>query len=141
MIAININNLQKKLPIRQERIKKLALRIIKGERACGCGYVNICFTDNALIKKLNAEFLGEKRATDVLAFDLSGRRGNKNCILADIAISTDAVICNAKKFGMRPEDEMMLYVTHGILHIIGFDDHTEKQRNIMRRKEKEYVDR
>jgi rRNA maturation RNase YbeY len=138
MIAINVSNLQKKLPVRKERIRKFALKIIRGERPGACGCLNICFTDDALIKKLNAEFLGMRAPTDVLAFDLGG---NKNRILADIAISTDTVRRNAKRFKARCEDEMMLCVAHGILHIMGFDDHTQKQKRAMRGKEKEYVNR
>jgi probable rRNA maturation factor len=139
MLNINISNLQEKLPIPEMRIKKLIHKILKGEKFKKKGYINVCFTDNSLIKKLNARFLKTPKATDVLAFNLSDKTAP--VILADIAISTDIAINNARYFKTSPEGELMLYVAHGVLHILGFNDHTKTQIQLMRKKEKKYVDR
>jgi len=122
------------------RIKNLVLKVLRGEGFKKSGYINVCFTDNLLIKKLNSKFLRSNRATDVLAFNLSDKK-NKSAILADIAISTETAISNAGSFKTRPGDELLLYVTHGVLHILGFNDHTKAEIQLMRKKEKEYVDR
>ncbi len=139
MLNINISNLQEKLPIPEMRIKKLIHKILKGENFKKKGYINICFTDNSLIKELNARFLKTPKATDVLAFNLSNKAAP--AILADIAISTDIAINNARYFKTSPESELMLYVAHGVLHILGFNDHTKTQIQLMRKKERKYVDR
>ena len=62
-------------------------------------------------------------------------------LLADIMISTDTAINNARKFKTTPDYELMLYVAHGILHILGYDDRTKTQMKRMRKKEAEYVNR
>jgi probable rRNA maturation factor len=139
MLNINISNLQKKLPIPEIRIKKLIHKILKGENFKGQGYINVCFTDNSLIKKLNTRFLKTAEATDVLAFNLSGKTAT--AILADIAISAESAINNARYFKTSPKGELMLYVAHGVLHILGFNDHTKNQIQLMRKKEKKYVNR
>ncbi|MBU0548130.1 MAG: rRNA maturation RNase YbeY [Candidatus Omnitrophica bacterium] len=138
MVNIAISNLQKKLPIPRMRIKRLILKILKEEGVNKPGYINICFTDNNLIKRLNTKFLRANSATDVLAFNLSNKK-TYSTVLADIVISTDSAISNARSFKTAVGDELLLYVAHGVLHILGFDDHTKAQAQLMRKKEKEYV--
>lgn len=137
-MKITIKNLQNKLPIRPRKIKNLIRKVIKGEGVKKSGWINICFVDNPLIKKFNAKFLKTNSATDVLAFNLG--EGGKP-ILADIMISTDTAIKQARNFKTTPDYELLLYVVHGILHILGFGDRTKTQIKMMREKENEYVDR
>lgn len=137
---ITIKNLQNKLTIQPARIKKLINHILKGERVKESGYINICFVNNSLIKKFNIKFLKTSSSTDVLAFNLNNEKKSK-ILLADIMISTDTAINNARKFKTTSDYELMLYVAHGILHILGYDDHTKTQMKRMRKKEAEYVNR
>ena len=72
----------------------------------------------------------------MLAFDLSP----EPCYLeADIIVSSDTAIRNAKEYKTSPEHELKLYVIHGVLHLLGYDDHTNKERLLMRKKESKYV--
>ncbi len=139
-MKITVKNLQNKLAISPVKIKKLILKVLKGEGIKESGYINICFADDPLIKKFNLKFLKTNSSTDVLAFNLNNNLENK-ILLADIMISTDTAIKNSRKFNTKPEYELMLYVTHGILHILGYDDRDKTQRKQMRKKEIEYVDR
>lgn len=139
MITISVKNMQNKLRIPRQRIEKLARRILEGEDIRKTGYLNICFTDNLLIRKLNSRFLGVCAATDVLAFNLNARACAK--LEADIAISAESAISNARRFRTSPTDELLLYVAHGVLHILGFDDHGKTKTMLMRKKEREYGDR
>ena len=137
-MKITIKNLQNKLPLGQTKIKNLIRRILKGENITASGWINICFVDNALIKKFNSKFLKSRSSTDVLAFNLGNKR---KIMLADIMISTDQAILQARSFKTTPGYELLLYVAHGLLHILGFDDHSPEQTKLMRKKESEYVDR
>ena len=112
--------------------------MLKGERVKKTGWINFCFVDNEQIKKINARFLKIKSSTDVLAFDLSSKK-NKNIIQADIMISTQAALNQARSFKTTPDFELSLYVVHGLLHILGFLDHTLPQKKLMRKKESQYV--
>ncbi|MDO8488644.1 MAG: rRNA maturation RNase YbeY [Candidatus Omnitrophota bacterium] len=138
-MKITLQNLQKHLPIRAEKIKKLILKVLKGEGVKKSGWINICFVDNPQIKKFNAKFLKTKSSTDVLAFNLNEKK-KKNIVLADIMISTQAALKQAVNYKTTPDYELSLYVVHGILHILGFDDHTREQIKLMRKKESQYVD-
>jgi probable rRNA maturation factor len=104
------------------------------------GWINICFVNNPLIKRFNAEFLKKNSSTDVLAFNSSNSK-IKKVIAADIMISTDAALKQARSFKTTPDYELLLYVAHGLLHILGYDDQTPAQIKLMRKKENQYVDR
>jgi len=136
-MKITIKNLQKKLKIHPEKIRKLALKILKGEKVTESGWINICFVDDPVIKEFNAKFHKTKGSTDVLAFNL----GDQNkIVLADIMISADTALKHSKRFKTSAEYELYLYVAHGILHILGFGDHSLAQKKLMRKKESQYVD-
>ena len=139
-MKIGIKNLQKKLTIKPKKIRELILNILKGEKKGESGYINICFADDALIKKFNSRFLKNNSSTDVLAFNLNDDKIGK-ILLADIMISADTAINNAARFKTEPEYELMLYVTHGVLHILGYDDRDRVKKKQMRKKELEYVHR
>lgn len=162
-MRIIIKNLQNKVPLYPTRIRKLISDILKGERVKESGCINICFVNNALIKKFNIKFLKNSSSTDVLAFNLSQRENNKirlenhgltlgshpayggagrqSQLLADIMISTETAITHARKFKTTPNYELMLYVAHGILHILGYDDNNNTGAKLMRKKEAAYVHR
>ncbi len=137
-MKITIKNLQNKIAIHPRKIKNLIHKVLKGERVKESGWINICLVNNALIKRFNAKFLKTNSATDVLAFNLNA---GKKIILADIMISTDTAIKQSSVFKTTPGYELLLYIVHGILHILGYNDRTKTQTKLMRKKESEYVDR
>lgn len=136
-MRITINNLQKKLPIYPVKIKKLITNILKNEKITSSGWINLCFVNASQIKKFNAKFHKTNTTTDVLAFNLGEKR--KKIIIADIMISTDSAIKQSRAFKTTPGYELSLYIVHGMLHILGFNDRTPAQIKLMRKKEKQYV--
>ena len=137
-MKITLLNLQKKVRVRAGKIKKLIFEVLAGERVKQSGRINICFVDNSQIKKFNFKFLKIKSSTDVLAFNLSDKK-EKNIILADIMISAQEASNQARNYKTTPDYELSLYVVHGLLHILGFDDHMPRQIKLMRKKESQYV--
>lgn len=112
--------------------------------------MTLVFVTSRKIRACNKKFLNRDYATDVLAFEgeQEGRGERKGVcvsvhgrrIAGDIMISTDAVLVNARRFGTRPEEELVLYVIHGILHLLGCDDHRPRDTKRMRAKEKELLE-
>jgi probable rRNA maturation factor len=96
--------------------------------------------NNQLIRRFNTKFLKINTPTDVLAFN-SGNSKIKKAVAADIMISTDAALKQARSFKTTPDYELSLYVAHGLLHILGYNDQTPAQIKLMRKKENQYVDR
>lgn len=136
-MVINIVNHQKKInfsAILAAKIKKTVRYTLSSEKINKKCVITICFVNNKIIKHLNKKHLGKNCPTDVIAFNMFfAEKGNY--LGAEIAISTDTVISNAKIYKTTVMYELCLYVVHGILHVIGYDDKTKKQREIMRKKE------
>lgn len=95
--------------------------------------VNIVFVSNREIRAMNKRYLGRDSATDVLAFPPAKDSSADKRFFGDIMISSDMADENRKMFGTGFGDEVALYVIHGILHLAGYDDGTERDRRTMRR--------
>ena len=133
-MKVAIKNLQKRIPINPKRIIKTVLKILSIEGIRKSGEITVCFVNDRRIKELNLKYLGKNNPTDVIAFDVTEpKRPDK--IFADIVISTDRAIDNAGAFHTTPLFELYLYVIHGVLHILGYDDQKRKHKLLMQKKE------
>ncbi len=135
-VILIIKNLQKKIPVDFCKIKEAVWAIISNQGLVKTGEINISFIDDSSIHKLNSRFHGCNFPTDVLAFDLSP---DKKRLLADIYISADTALKNSITFRTDPVFEIYLYVIHGMLHIVGYDDQNPGDTKIMRSKERFYL--
>ncbi len=130
-VKVIIKNLQNKVLLNPQRIKKAVLRALSLQGVSKPGEICILFVNNRQIREFNLIYSGRDCPTDVLSFETSA---SKREILADIVVSTDAAVRNAKIFKTSPSYETYLYVIHGVLHLLGYDDKTAKQRNRMQKK-------
>ena len=86
--------------------------------------VDITVVDSREIAKLNRRYLGRRGATDVISFDLSD---DPACgISCQIVVCGEVAIRQAARLGHGAGRELLLYVIHGLLHLMGYDDKTEK---------------
>lgn len=90
------------------------------------------------MRRLNTKYHKTNASTDVLAFNLGKGIAGKG-ELADIIISTDAAMRNAKIFKTTPAFELSLYALHGVLHLLGYKDRSAKEIRLMRKKETLYA--
>lgn len=97
--------------------------------------VNVTVTNDATMADLHARYLNDPKATDVLAFDLTGPGTPKGAIDGEIVVSADAAARMSTKLGVPARQEVLRYVIHGVLHLCGGRDATPVQRRRMRREE------
>lgn len=90
------------------------------ERAGYTGELSVAVVTNERIHDLNRRYLEHDYVTDVLAFPLS--EGDEE-IEGEVVVSAERAIEEAAIRGVDPHAELMLYVVHGILHLLGHDDH------------------
>jgi len=99
--------------------------------------ISIAIVDDNEIRKLNREFLNSKAATDCLSFDLSDdEKGQK---IFDLVVNGEMAVRQANLRGHSSEAELALYITHGLLHNLGFDDTTQNQARKMHETEDEIL--
>jgi probable rRNA maturation factor len=135
LIAIAITNRQTTLPIDRRRMRG-AIRAILRDAAVEDAQIGVAVVDDAAIARLHAEFLNDPEPTDVLSFVLerSARR-----LEGEIVVSADTALAAAPRFAAKAEDELLLYVIHGALHLVGYDDATPRKRAMMRKRERQYL--
>ncbi|MBU2063604.1 MAG: rRNA maturation RNase YbeY [Candidatus Omnitrophica bacterium] len=140
MSNIKIKNFQKKIKVNQAKLKRIANAILKNENA-GRSEVSILLVDDAFIRKLNRKYLNKNSATDVLAFRLGDGEFAQICpqILGDVVISLDTACYRARSLKICFEKELSLYLIHGLLHLLGYEDKTRAGFSRMKRLQEEYL--
>ncbi len=93
------------------------------------------YISEAKIKDLNKRHLSHNYSTDVLTFDYSQGNG----IVSEIYIAPKKVEKNAKKYSQSIENETLRVVSHGLLHLCGYNDTTNDEAQEMRLKEEHYL--
>ena len=98
---------------------------------------NIIFCSDNYILDINMKYLQHDYFTDIITFDYC----EKNTLSGDLFISVDSVRENALLYGAPSfEDELNRVIVHGLLHLIGYDDHSDEQVAVMRQKENYYLE-
>lgn len=95
--------------------------------------VQVSLVDDAAIKSLHKRFFNTAKTTDVISFDLSDSETQNR--IFDIVINLDQAERQAAKRGHSVLSETALYLVHGMLHQLGFDDLTDAEAGKMHRKE------
>lgn len=95
-------------------------------------HLNYIFCSDEYLLQINIEQLNHDYYTDIITFDLSEEEG---VIEGDIFISVDRVKENATANSTTFINELNRVVSHGLLHLIGFQDKTEEQKEDMRKNE------
>ena len=84
--------------------------------------VSIAIVTDSTIKKINEQYRHQAKVTDVLSFVGEGD------FLGEIVIDYAQIKRQAKEFNRKINDELIFILVHGLLHLIGYNDETEKDR-------------
>jgi probable rRNA maturation factor len=137
MLVIEITNLQSDVPIEEERLCE-AVRSILEAHAIEKAQVSVAVVDDPAIAALHLKYLDDADPTDVLSFLLES---TDEFLEGEIVVSADTAAANAPQYGWSAANELLLYVIHGTLHLVGYDDGTPEQQTHMRAKEREFLGR
>lgn len=120
--------------IKQKNKIKSWLKNVASGYGFSAGELNYVFCDDEYLLQMNRQYLGHDYYTDIITFDSRENALSKR-LDGDIFISVDTVRANGEEYGEGFEREMMRVIAHGLLHLIGFDDHTATQQKKMREAE------
>lgn len=102
--------------------------------------ISLAVVDDTEIARLNARYLGRHAPTDVLAFPYSVTDDPAHDEeLGEVIVSAQAAQREAHRRHKTFEEELALYVIHGLLHLLGYDDTSPEKARAMRRREKELL--
>lgn len=124
-----------KFVLKQKLLNNRWLKTVAGSEMRRIGDINIIFCSDNYILDVNMKYLEHDYFTDIITFDYC----EKDILSGDLFISIDSVRENASFYGTGFEDELNRVMVHGILHLIGYDDHSENDIAQMRAKENYYL--
>jgi probable rRNA maturation factor len=136
MIDIEFAHQQQTLPVDQRRLEQAA-RVVLDDHGPETVHLSVAVVDDATIHALNRQFLKHDYPTDVLSFLLENEPDRME---GEVVISADTARAQAERLGVRLADELLLYLIHGVLHLVGFDDTSPRQRDRMRHAERQYME-
>ncbi len=138
MPQITIVNKHPRLRPAHQPQERLALQVFKGERKKGL--VDIILIDTVKLRELNRRFRRENQTTDVLSFPFgAGGQPDSSGYWGEIYINLDLLGTESKREKIALRDTLALRVVHGLLHLFGYDHHSEEDLPLMLRKEKRYL--
>ena len=109
-------------------LERLALRVMDAHGVANTE-LSILIAGDAKLRRLNREYRNIDRPTDVLSFAQDPPYSGDSttpCLLGDIVISADRARRQAREAGVPLQTELSRLVAHGVLHLLGYDHHTEK---------------
>ena len=134
-IRVNVSNHQSLFDVDVQRIVDAVRRILV-THGFSSGEVCVAVVDDSQIHMLNLRHLNHDYPTDVLSFLYEA---SDSSIDGELIVSSDTARRVGSEHGLREHDELLLYVIHGALHLVGLDDDTEDAQAEMREHERRYL--
>lgn len=137
MITIAVADEQDRLDVDANRLRR-AVRAIVRDAGHANAEISIALVDDPTIHQLNRRHLRHDYPTDVLSFLLSDVGAP---LEGEIVASADTACRMAPSIGWSAADELLLYVIHGALHLVGCEDQDAESAEAMRAAERRYLSR
>lgn len=139
MRSVDVNNLQSHLTGIERPIRAAIGRMLDGEDVAACA-LSVAVVDDAQMLELNRRFACHDEPTDVLSFPLTpqGEEGDE-ALSGEIVANAERAADVAARSGTDPVGELLLYVVHGCLHLLGYDDHSPSAARRMHARENEIL--
>ena len=130
---IEVHRRSNHVPISETAIEQ-AVRAALSAHACRHARLSVAVVDDAEITCLNESYLRHTGPTDVLAFDLDGDL-SRSAVDGQIVASAETASREAPSRNVAPDAELLLYIIHGTLHLLGFDDASSPAATAMHQQE------
>jgi len=132
-----VDNRQHRIPIRIPRLVRAVHRALAAVGRSG-GTIDVTIVDDDEIRRMNTRYRGIGRRTDVLAFPLESPDAPQQ-LVGQIVISAETARRQARRVGVPLGLELDLLVTHGTLHLVGYDDRDPLEADLMHRRERDIL--
>ena len=137
-MIINIIDQQKDLKINAGQVRRLVQNVIslEGQK---CDEVNIYFVDIPSISSLHAQFFDDPSPTDCISFPIDVEETYYR-ILGEVFVCPAIAKAYAQEHKEKPGEEVSLYIVHGLLHLMGYDDIEDEEIDKMRKAEQRHIE-
>lgn len=132
-LKIYFSNDQDKMAVNvftRAMLRRVVKTALKYEKVKDDAIVSISFVTNEEIHRLNRDFRGVDRPTDVLSFPMMDEEDNDmpgTIVLGDVIISAEKAMAQAEEYGHGIKRELAFLTAHSVLHLLGYDHETSKE--------------
>lgn len=131
-MKIHFYNRQKDFPLRKQSVQKI-VRLLCHFLSIECDEIGFYFVTEEEMTALHGRFFHDPTPTDCISFPID------HSYLGDVFICPKVAVSYAKKRNLDPFEEIILYLVHGLLHLLDYDDQDPKRKRLMRKKEKSCI--
>jgi probable rRNA maturation factor len=125
--------------VSSDELETLASFVLSSEKATGSWEITAALVDDARLQSLHRDFMGIDTPTDIMTFPAETSAGETQG--GELAISVDHAMTQAVAWGLSPGEEIAFLVVHGLLHLCGWRDDTDEQREKMLERQHDLIDR
>jgi probable rRNA maturation factor len=135
-VNILFANRQRALSISPGGVERLVQTFLEWKHV-SCDEVSIQFVEKEEMCRLHDDFFDDPTPTDCISFPIDHPKNSQEeySVLGEVFVCPEVGIEYANSKKTNPYTEVSLYVIHGLLHLLGFDDQEEKERMIMQGEE------
>ena len=133
-MEVNVYNTQKRYPINLPSVQALTKEVITAQGRT-CHEVTIHFVGTRRICSLHAEYFNDPSVTDCISFPIDSEYESPYSVLGEVFVRPETASCYVKKHGGLLYEEITLYIIHGLMHLMGYDDIAEADCIKMRERE------
>jgi probable rRNA maturation factor len=125
--------------VTSDQLESLAAFVLAAEGATGTWEITVALVDDARLQSLHRDFMGMDTPTDIMTFPAADSSDEAQG--GELAISVDHATTQGEAWGHSPEEEIAFLVVHGLLHLTGWRDDSDEQRQRMLERQHDLIDR
>lgn len=137
-MEIQVSNRQKIRKINAWAVKRLIKEIVAFLEV-DVEELSLVFCDDPFLKPLNAQYFGRDVVTDVISFPMV-EFDEMGFVSGELLISVERAFAQSKEYKMPFANELTLYIIHGFLHLMGYEDSPESERIVMKAEEERVLE-
>lgn len=138
-MKINVVNSQKDLKIDVWQVKRTVKALLAFKKV-PCDEITVYFVTEKKICQLHAQYFNDPTPTDCITFPMDNRNEKGYTYLGDVFICPQTALKYCQEHSVAVFEELSLYLIHTLLHLLGYNDITDKQRQTMQAEEKNMIE-
>jgi rRNA maturation RNase YbeY len=136
MRIVRIFNAHPKHRRRHNETIHLVCSVLQGEKHSDAE-INVIFNDDKQMIKLNTSFLKHRYPTDVISFSLAD--STATAVIGEVYVNIDQAKRQAAEYNVTLSNELARLTIHGVLHLLGYNDGSQRDRAVMKSMENRYL--
>lgn len=130
-----LRNRQRTRPVEIRHLRRLCTALLADLLQIKSAELGVTLVSATEMARLNRQFLQHAGPTDVITFDYSMLPGPGSCLHGELFVCPDEAVRQARRFRTTWQSELVRYLIHGTLHLLGHNDRRDSERRKMKREE------